>query len=99
MTPTRLLALSVALVLVVSLNRPDAKAAQAQAGCQPPPLAASTAPNIFSPQQEIEFGEIQAELVEPSFLIVDDEALTKPIADIGQKLIAHLPPPGLRVKF
>ena len=70
----------------------------AQEPCRAPAPAASTEVNIFTPEQEVELGDIQAELFEPALLVVEDEALTAPLKEIGARLIQHLPG-GLHVRF
>ena len=90
-------AVTVALVSFVIISRGTAQSVEEP--CRAPALAASTETNIFTPEQEVEFGEIQAELFEPALQIVDDEALTAPLREIGERLIRHLPSAGMRVRF
>jgi len=93
--PRTVVTIAVALLAILS----SGEAPDAQEPCRAPALAASTQPNIFTPEQEVEFGDIQAELFEPALQIVDDEALTTPLREIGDRLIDHLPTGALRVKF
>ncbi len=95
----RIARVAVALALVSFAVVSRAPAPDAQEPCRAPALAASTEPNIFTPEQEVAFGDIQAELFEPALLIVEDEALTAPLRDIGERLIQHLPATGLRARF
>ena len=55
--------------------------------------------NIFSPEQEIELGDILAAFVEPSIHPIDDEALAARLRAVADRLVAQLPPTGLRFRF
>jgi WD40 repeat protein len=59
----------------------------------------STEPNIFTPQQEVELGEIFAAFVDPNIHPIDDDALAAHLRAIADRLVAQLPPTGLRFRF
>ena len=59
----------------------------------------SSAPNIFAPEQEVELGDILAAFVEPYIHPIDDESMAAHLRAIGDRLIAQLPPTGLRFRF
>ena len=66
--------------------------------CRAPLPAPSSAPNIFSAQQERDLGDAVAESFEGYLTIVDDEALKAPLQKIVDRLTAHLPPIDLKVR-
>jgi len=68
--------------------------------CAPPAITANAkGNNIFSPEQEMVLGELtyQGMLGETRF--VKDPGLTAYINQIGQRLVKHLPPTGLKFQF
>jgi WD40 repeat protein len=90
-----------ALVLFAALvGHPGVRAATVtQQPCQPPAPAASREPNIFTEVQENDLGDAVAERFEPYLRIIEDEALTRHLTSIGQRLVRRLPPTQLRVRF
>src|SRR5579863_3368472 len=62
----------------------------------PPPLQATSAPNIFNPQQEIYLGEVEAAAAEHDLRFVHDERMTGYLNRIAARLLAQLPPTQLK---
>jgi len=74
-----------------------AVSARGQSKCPaPPPLQGTTAPNIFSPQQEIYLGEVEAAAVEHDLRFIRDERMTGYLNRITARLLAQLPPTQLK---
>jgi WD40 repeat protein len=69
-----------------------------QSKCVPPSIP-PFAGNLFSPEQEMVLGEAVAAHIESNFGVIDDEEVTGYLRRIGQKLIAQMPPTGLRFEF
>jgi WD40 repeat protein len=68
--------------------------------CAPPTITvASKNYNIFSPEQEMVLGELTYERLSGDMRFVKDPQLVAYVNAIGEKLIRHLPPTGLRFKF
>jgi hypothetical protein len=67
-TPLTALLLSLALLATGTLR--------AQQKCPAPPaLSAGTGANIFSPQQELDLGDIEAEWLEKNYRVIHDDSL------------------------
>jgi len=76
-----------------------ALAASAQDKCPPPPqLQASTAPNIFTPQQEVDLGDIEADRIEHTFPVFQGDDLTSYLNGIVKKILAQLPATQLQFR-
>ncbi len=72
----------------------------AQESCpQPPALDKVSSKNIFNEQQEIDLGDAMAEDLAHEFVLIDDPELTAHLADLGARLVEHLPPNQLRFRF
>jgi WD40 repeat protein len=70
-----------------------------QESCPVPSFTLPTnAPNVLSEQQEQDFGDIVAEQIQSSFLVIDDE-ISANLSRIGQRLLDQLPDSGLRFRF
>lgn len=68
--------------------------------CSPPTIVANAkAVNLFSPEQEMVFGELIVQKMAGEIRFVRDEQLLAYINDIGNKLVKHLPPTGLKFQF
>ncbi|HEY0100158.1 MAG TPA: M48 family metalloprotease [Pyrinomonadaceae bacterium] len=68
--------------------------------CAPPPLVANAkSANLFTPEQEMIFGELTLQNMSGEIRFLRDEALQAYINAIGGKLAKHLPPIGLRFQF
>lgn len=73
--------------------------AQAQ-DCQPPAIVANAkSSNIFTPEQETALGNLIVESMSGDVRLVRDEELLAYVNTIGNRLIKHLPPIGLKYKF
>lgn len=89
-----------ACVLCVTPGMSTAPMPQEPAGCQAAlVIPKSSEANIFTPQQEVDLGDVIAGFVAPSHRPIDDDALTAQLRAIGDRLIAQLPPTGLRFRF
>ena len=58
----------------------------------PPNLKLAPAHNIFSPEQELELGDIEAQNAEHENHIIDDPELTAYVNQVAQRIAAQLPP-------
>jgi Peptidase family M48 len=56
-------------------------------------------PNIFSPEQEVQLGEVLTKIVNSHASELDEPALTAYLQKLGDGLVRHLPPTGLRFRF
>jgi WD40 repeat protein len=74
-------------------------AASAQ-DCKPPEITANSQNyNIFSPEQEMILGELNSQRMANETRYLQDEKLTAYVKDIGDRLVRHLPPTGLKFQF
>lgn len=68
--------------------------------CAPPAIVANAkAENMFSPEQEMFFGELTVQRLAGDIRFVRDERLTAYVTEIGERLIRHLPRVGLKFHF
>ena len=68
--------------------------------CNPPAITAnSQIYNIFSPEQEMIFGELNYQQLAGEMRFVQDEKLLAYVREIGDRLTRHLPPTGLKFQF
>lgn len=73
---------------------------RAQQVCPAPPaLAASTAKNIFTPQQEIYLGDVEAEQFERNIHVIHNDDLSAYINGVAARIVAHLPPSELKIRI
>ena len=76
-----------------------AAAARAQ-DCTPPGIVAnSKSENLFTPEQEMIFGELTLQKLAGEFRFIRDEQLLEYVREIGRKLEKHLPPTGLKFEY
>ena len=76
-----------------------AVAASAQ-DCKPPAITANSQNyNIFSPEQEMILGELNYQQMAGETRYIQDQKLLAYVRDIGEKLVRHLPPTGLKFQF
>ena len=71
-----------------------------QSGC--PPLQAPTADPgkiLFTPQQEMELGQIIGEQAENQFTVIDQDQVTGYLKRVGNAVVQQLPNTGLRYEF
>lgn len=88
------------LVLVLFCIAPAVLLWSEEQACPaPPPLRADPGFNLFSPQQEMDLGDAIAEQVQRELGVVQDEALTAHLQQIGEQILAQLPPSGMRFRF
>lgn len=71
-----------------------------QKECLPPvALPAPTEANIFTAEQEVLLGEAVAEHIQKNYRVIEDPAVTRYLAQIGEKLTRQLPLTKLRFQF
>ena len=74
-------------------------AASAQ-DCKPPAIAANSQNyNIFTPEQEMVFGELNRQRMAGETRYIQDEKLLAYVREIGDRLVRHLPSTGLKYQF
>lgn len=74
-------------------------AARAQQQCPAPPiLTPSPAANMFSPQQELDLGDVEAEWLEKNFRVIHDDQLSARLNHIADRILAQLPPTQLKFR-
>ena len=97
-TSRPLLTVTLLLTFVVQLSVPAMRAQQPD--CLPRVrLVAGTEPNIFTEEQEVEFGDIVAEQIQRNYSLIEDAELNAYLNRVGEKLYKHLPPTRLRFRF
>jgi hypothetical protein len=85
--------------LVVSLSAAAGAAAQnSVASCGVPPVAKVAATNLFSEQQEMWLGEVEADFEEAEMRNVRDLGLSEHLQAIADRLLATLPPTTIQFK-
>jgi WD40 repeat protein len=68
--------------------------------CAPPAIVANAkADNMFTPEQEMIFGELTVQRLAGDIRFVRDERLTAYVTGIGERIIRHLPQIGLKFHF
>lgn len=88
-----------AVVLAVLLCN-FAISAQAQQNCPAPPaFAPATGKSIFTPQQEIDLGDVEAEQFEKNFQVIHDDELTAYVNRVASRILAHMPPTQLNFRI
>lgn len=90
--------MTVKLLLTVALigSTPFVRAQE----CVPPPVTVNPkAYNIFSPEQEMILGELTQQRLTGDMRFIRDPELVAYINKIGEKLVRHLPPTGLKFQF
>src|SRR5215211_2031011 len=88
-------ALAALALLPVLLGAPTA----AQ-DCAPPPIVANAkSNNMFTPEQEMIFGELSVQNMAGEIRFIRDDRLTAYLNRIGERIIRHLPPTGLKFRF
>lgn len=86
------------LLLLVCLTL-GCVAASAQ-DCKPPAITANSQNyNIFSPEQEMILGELNYQRMAGETRYLQDEKLLAYVREIGDRLVRHLPPTGLKFQF
>jgi WD40 repeat protein len=68
--------------------------------CKPPAITANSQNyNIFSPEQEMILGELNHQRMAREHRYLQDEKLLAYVRDIGERLVRHMPPTGLKFQF
>ena len=68
--------------------------------CKPPAITANFQNyNIFSPEQEMILGELNRQRMAGETRYLQDEKLLAYVRGIGERLVRHLPPTGLKFQF
>ena len=68
--------------------------------CKPPAITANSQNyNIFSPEQEMILGELNSQRMASETRYIQDEKLLAYVRNIGERLVRHLPPTGLKFQF
>jgi len=68
--------------------------------CNPPAITAnSQIYNIFSPEQEMILGDLNRQQMAGDLRFMQDEELLVYVRQIGERLVRHLPPTGLKFQF
>lgn len=87
-------------VLVLAPSTSTAPVPPQSEGCQTAlVIPKSNEPNIFTPEQEVEFGEVLTDFAGRRLNPLEDEGLAAHLRAIGDRLVAQLPPTGLRFRF
>jgi WD40 repeat protein len=87
---------SLLLLLCISLHTIVASAQN----CNPPAITAnSKIYNIFSPEQEMILGDLNYQRMAGDTRFIQDEKLLAYVRGIGERLVRHLPPTGLKFQF
>jgi len=90
--------LSLALVLTLAAAF-LAQPARAQE-CAPPPIVANAkSSNLFTPEQEMIFGELTIQNIAGEVRFIRDERLLAYVREVGNRIARHLPPTGLKFQF
>ena len=68
--------------------------------CNPPAISANShSYNIFSPEQEMILGDLNYQRMSGDTRFIQDEKILAYIRDIGDRLVRHLPPIGIKFQF
>jgi len=68
--------------------------------CNPPAITAnSQIYNIFSPEQEMILGDLNYQRMAGDTRFIQDDKLLAYVREIGERLVRHLPPTGLKFQF
>ncbi len=68
--------------------------------CNPPAITANAQNyNIFTPEQEMILGELNYQRMAGDTRYLKDEKLLAYVRDIGERLVRHMPPTGLKFQF
>lgn len=82
----------IAAVLASFISLIFAAQARAQQKCPAPPaLTASSALNIFTPQQEVDLGDVEAERIERTAHVIHDDELATYLNHIVDRILAQMP--------
>jgi WD40 repeat protein len=74
--------------------------ALAQHGCRQPTITPTPAgANIFTDEQEVDLGDAMAQQMEPRLRVTDDPQVTAYLAQVGDRIVKHLPPSHLHFRY
>jgi len=77
-----------------------AEGAQAQQKCPAPPaLSAPKGANMFTSQQELDLGDVEAERLEKNYRVIHDDELAARLNRISSRILAQLPPTPLKFRI
>ena len=65
----------------------------------PADLLSPYGPNIFSPEQEMHYGDAVAEHLEANFRVVEDAEANRRLQELGQRIVDQLPDTGIDFRF
>lgn len=89
---------SIAILLVSAAL--FASAARAQQKCPAPPaLSAGTGANIFSSQQELDLGDVEAEWLEKNYHVIHDDDIAARLNLTTSRILAQLPSTQLKFRI
>lgn len=88
-----------ALLAVLSLAAPSPAQQAVQPCPAPPALTSSLANNIFTPDQEVELGDVQAEIIDQRSRVIHDDEVAAHASAVAARIIAQLPPTGLKFRI
>ncbi|MET0648567.1 MAG: M48 family metalloprotease [Pyrinomonadaceae bacterium] len=89
-----------ALSLCAALLGAGAAAPALAQECAPPAIVANAkSNNMFTPEQEMIFGELWVQNMAGEIRFIRDERLTAHLNRIGERIIKHLPQTGLKYRF
>ena len=72
---------------------------RAQQSCTvPSQIPVAPGQNLFTPAQESDLGDVITEQFQKKFLVIEDEALNLEMSRVTGRLLAQIPPTGLRVQ-
>jgi len=86
------------MAFVVAVFVPQARSQETCSAPIPSIAVPSKAVDIFTPQQEVELGDIEAQEIERNLHVIDDPKLTNHIDKILNRLVAQIPPTGLKFR-
>ena len=68
--------------------------------CKPPAITANSQNyNIFSPEQEMILGELNYQRMAGEHRYLQDEKLLAYVREMGERMVRHMPPTGLKFQF
>src|SRR5271156_3215790 len=74
--------------------------ARGQESCPTPSaFAPAVGKNIFTPQREIDLGDVEAEQFEKNFRVIHDDELTAYMNRVATRILAHMPPTQLNFRI
>src|ERR1700722_17026268 len=90
--------ISIALLSISAILIAGAVCAQEKCPA-PPALGAGTGANIFSPQQELDLGDVEAEWLERNYHVIHDDDIAARLNLTTSRILAQLPPTQLKFRI